>query len=65
MLTNIWFVLFLFNKGMVEALNKPNILLIFVDDLRHLSKSEVILPNIKKITGAGVYFKNAFAQVKF
>ncbi|KAJ0179161.1 hypothetical protein K1T71_004873 [Dendrolimus kikuchii] len=58
----VLFVLCLINKGITENVNKPNVLLIFVDDLRHLSTDEVILPNIKKMADTGVNFKNAFAQ---
>ncbi|CAD0198997.1 unnamed protein product [Chrysodeixis includens] len=39
-----------------------NVLLIIIDDLRHLSEETINLPNIKKIANKGVYFKNAFAQ---
>ncbi|KAJ8726791.1 hypothetical protein PYW08_015188 [Mythimna loreyi] len=45
-----------------SSATKNNILFIFVDDLRHLSDETINLPNIKKLAGEGVNFKNAFAQ---
>ncbi|KAM3968325.1 iduronate 2-sulfatase [Aphomia sociella] len=39
-----------------------NVLLILIDDFRHLSSNSVILPNIAKIAANGVNFENAFAQ---
>lgn len=40
-----------------------NVLLIIIDDLRHLSNENVNLPNIKEMANKGVNFKNAFSQV--
>lgn len=42
---------------------KSNVLIIFVDDMRHLTEAEVYLPNIRKLAGKGIHFRNAFAQV--
>ncbi|XP_021182710.3 iduronate 2-sulfatase [Helicoverpa armigera] len=41
---------------------KKNVLLILVDDLRHLSDEMVNLPNVKKLANEGANFKNAYAQ---
>ncbi|XP_068628041.1 iduronate 2-sulfatase [Battus philenor] len=43
-------------------LNCNNVLLIFVDDLRHLDDENLNLYNIKKMAAKGVYFKNSYAQ---
>ncbi|KAF9413418.1 hypothetical protein HW555_008355 [Spodoptera exigua] len=39
-----------------------NILMIVVDDLRHLSDETINLPNLKRLADEGANFKNAFAQ---
>ncbi|XP_045763330.1 iduronate 2-sulfatase [Maniola jurtina] len=41
---------------------KDNVLIIFVDDWRYLTEKEVYLPNIQKLAGKGIKFRNAFAQ---
>lgn len=42
---------------------KQNVLLILIDDLRHLLDEKHILPNIYRMPANGVRFENAFAQV--
>lgn len=52
------------SKHLITAdLNTKNILFLYVDDLRHLHDKNVNLPNINKIAGSGITFKNAFCQV--
>ena len=52
---------------MTQAKEKPNILLIAVDDLRPqlgcYGQKEMISPNIDKLAGEGVLFKEAYSQV--
>lgn len=56
-------ILLLFTCKSDSRYTKNNILIIFIDDLRHLADETISLPNIKKIADEGVNFKNAFAQV--
>ena len=53
--------------SMTQAKEKPNILLIAVDDLRPqlgcYGQEEMISPNIDKLAGEGVLFKEAYSQV--
>lgn len=44
--------------------NKYNVLFILIDDLRPLTGEDIHLPNIEKLAANGIYFKNAFAQVR-
>lgn len=45
-----------------ENINKSNVLIIFIDDLRQLTE-EFYLPNIQKLAAKGITFRNSFAQV--
>ncbi|XP_023939159.1 iduronate 2-sulfatase [Bicyclus anynana] len=45
-----------------NSINKSNVLIIFVDDMRHLTEKEVYLPNIQKLARESIQFRNAFAQ---
>lgn len=47
------------------SVSQNNVLFIIVDDLRHLSKETINLPNIQSIAKSGAYFNNAFSQVIF
>lgn len=56
-------LLYITLQGSASVTGPYNIVLILVDDLRHLSDENINLRNIKKIAAEGVNFKNAFAQV--
>lgn len=62
--TILLFILLTCSQSYSSA-TKTNILIIIVDDLRHLSDETINLPNIKTLAARGVNFKNAFAQVSF
>lgn len=65
----IMFVIFkLVNKLLtleISNINKlrDNVMIIIVDDLRHLGDKSIKLRNIQKLAANGVNFANAFAQV--
>lgn len=42
---------------------RDNVMIIIVDDLRHLGDKSIKLRNIQKLAANGVNFANAFAQV--
>ncbi|XP_031763478.2 iduronate 2-sulfatase [Galleria mellonella] len=44
------------------SIQKHNVLIILIDDLRHLSDKDIFLPNIDKIAANGINFENAYAQ---
>lgn len=44
---------------------KRNVLIILIDDMRHLTGKNVFLPNIQKFARKSIAFENAFAQVSF
>ncbi|XP_050363000.1 iduronate 2-sulfatase [Nymphalis io] len=41
---------------------KRNVLIIVIDDMRHLTDQNILLPNIQKLAVNSIVFQNAFAQ---
>ncbi|XP_041973462.1 iduronate 2-sulfatase [Aricia agestis] len=41
---------------------KPNVLLVLIDDMRHLGEEEVNLIHLNNLAGKSINFRNAFAQ---
>ncbi|XP_059059979.1 iduronate 2-sulfatase isoform X2 [Achroia grisella] len=60
----IYFGNLIFFSTIVKLVNshRHNVLIILIDDLRHLSDKDVYLPNIAKLAANGVNFENACAQ---
>nr|XP_026491769.1 iduronate 2-sulfatase [Vanessa tameamea] len=41
---------------------KRNVLIILIDDMRHLTDKNILLPNIQRLAVKSIVFRNAFAQ---
>ncbi|KAG6461730.1 hypothetical protein O3G_MSEX012817 [Manduca sexta] len=58
----IFVAVFIRNVITKAYVTRQNVLLIFIDDLRHLVDENVPLPNLSNMASSGVIFKQAYAQ---